>query len=103
MERTEVEKEVIMCDCGAHALVIESEIESTDDTVDKEILSMHNISIAMFSYGHYSSKPGLLHRIKIAWKMLTKGTIYLDQVSLNSVEAKKFADFINSVLNKEIK
>lgn len=70
---------IIDCECGCHMLKVEHE----DDT----------FYLAMFNFG--SGSTGLWHRIKLAWKILTTGELYGDQIVMNPEEANKLSTFIS--------
>lgn len=96
MEKSETKKTVIECDCGAHMLMVQSEVDYFDDTVSNRTRFQQEIYLAMFSYGN--QKRNFLGRLVIAWKYLISGKMFSDQLCLNPEEAKKLSTFINDNL-----
>jgi hypothetical protein len=84
------DKIVIECECGSHLLQVVSDVE---ENAVPDIA--HRYFIALFNYG-YNNVTTWKHRLRVCWRVLTKGEPYDDQLVLTPDEAKKLADFINS-------
>lgn len=78
-----MEKIIIECECGSHLLQVSS--DSEDNT----------FYFAMYSYGG-SHIYGLARRLKAAWKMITTGKMFSDQIILNHGEAMRLRSFLES-------
>lgn len=88
----EQKKEFIECECGTHLLEIIHDVEYFNE--GKQV--RQEFWLAMFVYGTYHKKPGLIERLKIVWNYLKTGKMHEDQLILNPEEAQKLADFINN-------
>lgn len=93
-EKDDFKSIIIECECHTHLLKIQSNGEFYNN---KKIVE--DFDFAMFSYGNYIKKPGIIERIKGAFKYVWTGEMYSDQICLGKEEAKKLVDFINGELN----
>lgn len=71
--------ELFECDCHAEGISLEH--------VEGDVY----VSIWEMGYGP-GKKRALWDRIRHAWKILTKGDAYADQITLNPFEAKSFGE-----------
>ena len=99
----EIKKTVIECECGAHLLVVQSEVECFPDTVSGEVRFRQEFDMAMFSIGNYAEKPGFWHKLKVAWNYFRTGKMHLDEIVLSPKEAEKLAAFVKENLVEEEK
>lgn len=93
MNKNESHKTTIDCDCGTHMLKVQSEVDYHGENNER---FHQDFYLAMFNYG--SGSAGWKHRIKVAWRVLTKGEPYADQMVLNPDEARKLSEFISTHL-----
>jgi len=93
----EPKKLFIECECRAHLLLIESDVEIFDSTNSNTTKPRvrQEFDLAMFTYGTYHKKPTFWERLRIIWNYLKTGRMHEDQIILSPDEAKKLADFIN--------
>lgn len=75
----------IECECGAHAIRIESEIDYNEEQ-----------TFYLDIYNHQNIRPSLLTRIKLALEFIFTGKATNDHIFLTTKEAKKMANFINN-------
>ena len=97
MTKTEIKKEFIECECGAHVLQISNDVEifdSTNSNTDKPRVRQE-FWLAMFTYGTYHKKLSFWERLRIIWNFMKTGKMHEDQLILHPDEAQKLADFIN--------
>jgi hypothetical protein len=90
----ETKKTVIECECGAHLLVVQSEVEYFPDTVSGKVRFRQEFDMAMFSIGNYSEKPGFWYKLGVMWRYFRTGKMHLDEIILQPSEAKKLVAFI---------
>jgi hypothetical protein len=74
----------LKCDCHGEAVEFQYESEYNE----------YYLAFWGCGFGN-NKKHGLLRRIKFAWMLLTKGTLYTDMVVLDEEKARQLADFIN--------
>ena len=92
-EKLIMKYQFFQCECLTEGLLV-GYFENDSDT-DKDIY------VSIFSHGMYIPKPKIWHRIKQAWGVLTKGTIYDDQLILSEAKAKELGEyFINIKFTK---
>lgn len=57
------------------------------------------LDIAMYKLGNISKALSWGQRFRYCWKVLTKGSPYLDQVILTPEQTTEFRDFLNEVIS----
>lgn len=73
-----------VCECGSEGLLV----TNFTDNPEQEIY------LTMFSHGTYNPKPGLLIRLKHAFRYLRTGQIHSDQLILSFTQAKELSDHL---------
>jgi hypothetical protein len=94
----EIKKTVIECECGAHLLVVQSEVEYFPDTASGKTRFRQEFDMAMFTIGNYTEKPKFWYKLKVMWNYFKTGKMHLDEIILNPKEADKLVTFINENL-----
>ena len=77
------------CECMTEGLLIGYFENDTD--IDKEIY------VSLFTHGMYNPKPSLWFRIKQAWRVITKGSVYDDQLILSIDKAKELGEYLTNI------
>ncbi len=99
-DRNESKKIIIECDCGAHMLHVQSEIDYYEDDVINKTRFNQSFQLAMFRYGNQNRN--FFARCVIAWKYLRTGNMFSDQLCLNPDEAARLAEFvIENIVDEE--
>ena len=78
-----------ICDCYTHAIQI--------DVDDEEY---HNEESRMIFFSFWERAPenqSLWERIKYAWKVITTGKYYSDQIVLSKKAAKEIGEYLNTL------
>lgn len=88
-------KLALECSCGSHILLVTNDVELNDN--DKRF--HQEFFVSMFSYGKYNEKPGLLHKLRVAWNYLRTGKMHEDQVILSREEAEQLIHFIDKEMS----
>ena len=88
-EKLIMKYQFFQCECMSEGLLV-GYFENIDD-VDKEIY------VSLFSHGMYIPKPRFLDRIKQAWRIITKGTVYDDQLILSLDKAKELGEYLLNI------
>jgi hypothetical protein len=58
----------------------------------------HNeYDVSFYSHGHNGKSGGLLHRLRLIWKIITTGVPYGDDICLSQEEIDKMIKFLNEV------
>lgn len=83
----ETNREYINCDCGLHAISIES---------DKDI---QEIFICMWQQGKYQVRT-LKEKIRFIYYTLKQGYPWADQICLNLEESKKLRDILTKHIRR---
>ncbi len=74
-----------VCECSGEALRVERYEEKHVPT---------EYWISLYRIGNWN--PSLLWRIKAAWKVLIKGSLHEDQITLSKKTAKKLGEYLNN-------
>ena len=77
-----------MCECGGESLYVER-------YKDNEV-GVDEFWLALYRLGNYN--PSLKNRIKWAWKILIKGQLHTDQISLDVKAMKRFVLWLSDIL-----
>jgi hypothetical protein len=75
------------CKCMTEGMLV-THFENDED---------NDIYLSMYSVGLYSPKPSLWFRIKQAWRILRKGTVYDDELILSPENAKELGDYLTNI------
>ena len=78
---------LVPCDCASHWILAERDKSFPDATF---------VDLAFLQSAHWGEPPAhsLATRIKNAFRMLLKGHVYADMVTLNPDQAKALAEFL---------
>ena len=76
----------IDCDCHTHLLQV---IRDSD---------MPCFDVSYYCHGRTGNKFGLWWKLKLIWRIITKGTAYGDDIILNDAEARKLIRFLTTGL-----
>lgn len=74
----------LKCDCHVEAIEMEYDPEYNE----------YYLAFWGCGFGN-NKKHSLKQRIRFAWKLLTKGTLYTDMVVLDATKVNELAKFIN--------
>lgn len=87
VNNVKIAEKYISCVCLSEGMVIRHFPEDED----------HEIYLSIFTHGQYQPKPNLLRRFKYAWKILTKGTYFDDELILNEASRDKVVEYLQSI------
>lgn len=87
VDNIRIAEKYISCVCLNEGIVIRHFPDEED----------HEIYLSIFTHGQYQPKPNIFHRLKYAWRILTKGSYFDDELILNEESRDKLVDYLQSI------
>ncbi len=81
----------IKCDCYGHALEVESEYLEPGRHLQ--------FYLSFWNHSQGSNSGNLWHRIKLAFRLVFKGTLYTDMICLDKESASELYHFLGDTLH----
>lgn len=85
------ERIFIECTCGDHAVKVLNSVNLYEGEDGKQLVDQE-FYLSFFDATGY--RPGIINRIRVAWRFLTTGKLHEDQIVMTPDEARKLGEFI---------
>jgi hypothetical protein len=72
----------VRCSCGSEIVQLQRDKETKE------------IYMALYSYGHAPNNSTLKDRLKLIWRIIRRGTPYVDSICLDKKEQQMIVDFL---------